>query len=266
MKKISKNLLTAINASVEAGKKILEVYQSENFQLELKDDSSPLTKADLISNETILSILKINSAIPVLSEEESKIDYKTRKYWKKLWIVDPLDGTKEFIKRNGEFTVNIALVENQEPVLGVIYVPVSNDLYFSEKRIGSFKINLSDFLCCSETLINHSQKLPISVNNENFTIVSSSSHISQETEDYMNKKKKKYDHVELTYIGSSLKFCMIAEGKAKCYPRFAPTMEWDTAAGHAICINAGFSVTDVVKNKALTYNKKNLLNNWFIVE
>ena len=266
MKKISKNLSNAIKASVVAGKKILEVYQSENFDVEYKDDESPLTKADLMSNEAILSILKKNSSIPILSEEGITSDYNTRKIWKKLWIVDPLDGTKEFVKRNGEFTVNIALVENQIPVLGVIFVPVSGDLFFSEKNIGSFKINLPSFSFDPETLLENANKLPRYTDNQIYTIVASRSHMSKETEQFISVKQKEHGAVNLISSGSSLKLCMVAEGKANCYPRYAPTMEWDTAAGHAICINAGFSVTDVVKNKALTYNKKNLLNNWFIVE
>ena len=267
MKKISKHLLTAIKASVEAGKKILEVYLSENFELDFKDDDSPLTKADLMSNDVILSILKSDSSIPILSEEGSKIDYIIRKNWQKLWIVDPLDGTKEFIKRNGEFTVNIALVENQIPVLGVIFVPVSGDLYFSEKNMGSYKINLTNFTFDSKTLLENASRLPINnFNNKTYTIVSSRSHMSKETEQFILEKKKQYGAVELISSGSSIKLCMVAEGKANCYPRYAPTMEWDTAAGHAICLYAGYSVIDYITKKPMTYNRENLLNNWFIVE
>ena len=266
MKKISKDLSSAIKASIEAGKKILEVYLSENFELEFKDDDSPLTKADLMSNDAILSILKSDSSIPILSEEGSKIDYSVRKNWQKLWIVDPLDGTKEFVKRNGEFTVNIALIENQIPVLGVIFVPVSGDLFFSEKNIGSFKINLINYSFDPETLLEKSKKLPTYKVNKTYTIVASRSHMSKETEQFILEKKKEYGKVDLISSGSSLKLCMVAEGKANCYPRYAPTMEWDTAAGHAICINAGFNVIDYVTKKPMKYNRKNLLNNWFIVE
>ena len=266
MDKISRNLSNAIKASIEAGKKILEVYLSENFELEFKDDDSPLTKADLMSNDAILSILKSESSIPILSEEGSKIDYSIRKNWKKLWIIDPLDGTKEFVKRNGEFTVNIALVENQIPVLGVIFVPVSGDLFFSEKNIGSFKINLTNYSFDPETLLENANKLPISNNKKKFTIVVSRSHMSKETEQFILEKKKEYGTVELISSGSSLKLCMVAEGKANCYPRYAPTMEWDTAAGHAICLYAGYNVIDYITKKPMRYNRENLLNNWFIVE
>ena len=266
MKKISKDLSSAIKASIEAGKKILEVYLSENFELEFKDDDSPLTKADLMSNDAILSILKSDSSIPILSEEGIKIDYSIRKNWQKLWIVDPLDGTKEFVKRNGEFTVNIALIENQIPILGVIFVPVSGDLFFSEKNMGSFKINLTNYSFDLETLLENANKLPISNNKKKFTIVASRSHMSKETEQFILEKKKKYGSVDLISSGSSLKLCMVAEGKANCYPRYAPTMEWDTAAGHAICLNAGFNVIDYVTKKPMKYNRENLLNNWFIVE
>tara|TARA_B100000900_G_scaffold84459_1_gene68342 strand:- start:705 stop:1505 length:801 start_codon:yes stop_codon:yes gene_type:complete len=266
VKKISKNLLSAIRASLEAGKKILEVYHSDNFELEFKNDSSPLTKADLLSNAAILKVLNADNSIPILSEEGKKIDYNTRKEWKKLWIIDPLDGTKEFVKRNDEFTVNIALVENQIPVLGVIYVPVTRDLYFSEKKIGSYKMNMSNFSHNLDKLIESSTKLPIDSDNTSYTIVASRSHMSLETEQFIKDKKKKYDNIELISRGSSLKLCMVAEGKANCYPRYAPTMEWDTAAGHAICLNAGFNVIDYVTKKPMIYNRENLLNNWFIVE
>tara|TARA_B100002019_G_scaffold189375_1_gene163634 strand:- start:494 stop:1294 length:801 start_codon:yes stop_codon:yes gene_type:complete len=266
MKKISKNLLSAIKASLEAGKKILEVYHSDNFELEFKNDSSPLTKADLLSNTAILNVLNEENSIPILSEEGKKIDYNTRKKWKKIWIIDPLDGTKEFVKRNDEFTVNIALVENQIPVLGVIYVPVTRDLYFSEKKIGSYKINMSNFSNNFDKLIESSTKLPIDYDNKSYTIVASRSHMSNETEQFIKDKKKKYENIELISRGSSLKLCMVAEGKAKCYPRYAPTMEWDTAAGHAICLNAGFNVIDYKTKKPMIYNRENLLNNWFIVE
>lgn len=266
MKKISKDLSSAIKASIEAGKKILEVYLSENFELEFKDDDSPLTKADLMSNEVILSILKENSFIPVLSEEGTISDYNERKNWKKLWIIDPLDGTKEFVKRNGEFTVNIALVENQIPVLGVIFVPVSGDLFFSEKNVGSFKINLTRFSFDLETLLENANKLPICRDNQIYTIVASRSHMSKETEQFISEKKKEHGTVNLISSGSSLKLCMVAEGKANCYPRYAPTMEWDTAAGHAICLYAGFNVKDYITKKSMLYNRENLLNNWFIVE
>ena len=145
-------------------------------------------------------------------------------------------------------------------------MPVTRDFYFSEKKIGSYKINMSNFSHNFDKLIESSTKLPIDYDNKSYTIVASRSHMSNETEQFIKDKKKKYDNIELISRGSSLKLCMVAEGKAKCYPRYAPTMEWDTAAGHAICLNAGFNVIDYKTKKPMIYNRENLLNNWFIVE
>ena len=158
------------------------------------------------------------------------------------------------------------MFENQIPVLGVIYVPVSGDLFFSEKNVGSFKINLTSFTFDPETLLENANKLPIYTDNQIYTIVASRSHMSKETEQFISEKKKEHGDVNLISSGSSLKLCMVAEGKANCYPRYAPTMEWDTAAGHAICLYAGFNVKDLITKKSMQYNRENLLNNWFIVE
>ncbi|HET8838031.1 MAG TPA: 3'(2'),5'-bisphosphate nucleotidase CysQ, partial [Flavobacteriaceae bacterium] len=223
-------LETAIKASLEAGKRIMEIYNNEDFEVDFKGDSSPLTKADLASHEIIMSYLE-KTEIPVLSEEGKGIPYNERKNWKQLWIVDPIDGTKEFIKKNGEFTVNIALVENQIPVLGVIYVPALNELYFADKEDGSFKGSNIEGFSGLEKLKNESVKLPIKNSKEIFTVVASKSHLSPETEEYIRELENKHGKVNSISKGSSLKLCMVAEGKADCYPRFAPTMEWDTAAG-----------------------------------
>ena len=258
-------LQTAITAALEAGKAILDIYHSNDFQIELKGDNSPLTKADIASHNVIMSYLK-QAEIPVLSEEGKAIAYKERKDWKQLWIVDPIDGTKEFIKRNGEFTVNIALIDDHKPVLGVIFVPVSGELYFSTKNRGAFKVlvNLQDYNI--ETLLSEANKLPLGRYNKTFTVVASRSHKSQETEDYIEEMKEKHGDVNLISKGSSLKLCMVAEGQADCYPRFAPTMEWDTAAGQAICEHAGFEVVDWETKKPMAYNRKELLNAWFLVK
>ena len=258
-------LSTAINAALEAGKAILEIYDSGNFDVEIKGDNSPLTKADIASNNVIMSFLT-KTNIPVLSEEGKTIPYESRKNWKQLWIVDPIDGTKEFIKRNGEFTVNIALIENRKPILGVIFVPYKGELYFSSKEMGAFKVNVNLELYDVDTLIDKALKIPIERDNKTFTIVASRSHMSPETEDYVKQMKDKHGHVNLISKGSSLKLCMVAEGQADCYPRFAPTMEWDTAAGQAICENAGFEVIDWKTKKNMLYNRKDLLNNWFLVK
>ena len=204
--------------------------------------------------------------IPVLSEEGNIILYNERKNWSQLWIVDPIDGTKEFIKRNGEFTVNIALIENQKTILGVIFVPVSGELYFSTKEIGSYKVKVNSEDYNLDSLLRIAKKLPIERKDKTFTIVASRSHMSTETEVYIDKMKKKHGAINLISKGSSLKLCMVAEGKADCYPRFAPTMEWDTAAGQAICEHAGFDVVDWKTKKTMLYNREELLNEWFIVK
>ena len=258
-------LNTAIIAALEASKAILEIYHSGAFDIEIKGDNSPLTKADTASHNVIMSYLE-STGIPVLSEEGRDIPYKERKDWKQLWIVDPIDGTKEFIKRNGEFTVNIALIENNRPLMGVIFVPVTGDLYFSSKELGSYKVdvNLKDYDV--ESLIAKANKLPLQREDNTFTIVASRSHMSAETEGYIEKMRDIHGEVKLISKGSSLKLCMVAQGTANCYPRFAPTMEWDTAAGQAICEHAGVEVIDWETKKNMLYNREELLNNWFLVQ
>ena len=255
----------AITAALEAGKAILEIYHSGEFDVETKGDNSPLTKADTTSHNVIMSFLtKIN--IPVLSEEGKAISYEERKEWKQLWIVDPIDGTKEFIKRNGEFTVNIALIENQKTKIGVIFVPVTGELYFSSKEIGAFKVAVDLKNYDLEKLISNGSKLPLQREDNTFTIVASRSHMSAETETYVQEMRDIHGEVNLISKGSSLKLCMVAEGTANCYPRFAPTMEWDTAAGQAICEHAGFQVIDWSTKEKMLYNRQELLNNWFLVK
>ena len=257
-------LNTAINAALEAGKAILEIYHSGDFDIEIKGDNSPLTKADTASHNVIMSFL-MKTNIPVLSEEGKVISYKERKDWKQLWIVDPIDGTKEFIKRNGEFTVNIALIENQKPILGVIFAPETGELYFSSKKMGAFKVKIDLENYDIDYLVANADKLPLKREDKTFTIVASRSHMSPETEDYVQQMKNKHGEVNLISKGSSLKLCMVAEGVANCYPRFAPTMEWDTAAGQAICEHAGFNVVDWKTKKNMLCNREELLNNWFLV-
>ncbi|MFT6735826.1 MAG: 3'(2'), 5'-bisphosphate nucleotidase [Polaribacter sp.] len=262
---MQENLNTAIKAALEAGKSILEIYESGDFDVTLKGDDSPLTRADLASHNVIVSFLE-KTGIPILSEEGKAIPYEVRKDWKQLWIVDPIDGTKEFIKRNGEFTVNIALIEDQRPVIGVIFVPATGELYFSSKELGAFKgmVVLDNFDI--ENLIAEASKLPLSRDDKTFTVVASRSHMSAETEDYVAAMKQEHTNVNLISKGSSLKLCMVAEGQADCYPRFAPTMEWDTAAGQAICEHAGFRVLDWGTKENMLYNREELLNNWFLVK
>ena len=257
-------LLKAINASIKGGHAIMEVYASD-FAVENKHDKSPLTLADKNCNEVIELHLS-ETDIPFLSEEGTQITYSERKDWKYYWLVDPLDGTKEFIKRNGEFTVNIALIHHGNPIMGVIYVPVKEELYFAMQGLGSYKVSVNSVIENLETLISLSDLLPIDYKRENYVIVGSRSHMSAETEIFFDKVKKKHANVKVLAVGSSLKFCMVAEGKADAYPRYAPTWEWDTGAGHAIAKCAGLSVKQYNSTEDVIYNKENLLNPWFLVK
>lgn len=257
-----KNLLkTAILAAIEAGQEILKIYQNP-IDVEVKDDNSPLTLADKNANTVINKHLE-SLGIPIISEENKQLAYELRKDWTQCWIVDPLDGTKEFIKRNGEFTVNIALVENGTPVLGVIYVPVTGTLYFSSpQKQGAYKRTLKDTETIESIMENAQPIQPQTA--EVVKIVGSKSHLNQDTSDFI-KAVEETTPVEVVSKGSSLKFCLVAEGEAQIYPRFAPTMEWDTAAGDAICRAVGVSVIDQTTQQPMQYNKPNLLNNYFLV-
>ncbi len=264
------NLLTniAIKASLIAGKEIIEVYKSSDFKITSKSDDTPLTLADRKAHDVIIGMLA-ETNLPVLSEEGAEIPYAVRKEWTYFWLVDPLDGTKEFINRNGEFTVNIALIYKNSPILGVIYVPITRDLYFGNKEIGAFKaINVDSGLQFEnlESLLQMSFKLPFFIDDEVITVVASKSHLTKETSYYIEELKKTNDNINIVSKGSSLKLCMVAEGTATIYPRFGPTMEWDIAAGHAIASAAGCQVTLKDKKTPLEYNKEELLNPWFIVK
>ena len=258
------NLSIAIQAALHAGKEILKVYETD-FNVEIKGDDSPLTQADKNANEVINAYLKPTN-IPVISEENRQLDFSERKNWSQCWIVDPLDGTKEFIKKNGEFTVNIALVENGNPMLGVIYVPVSKELYFTAEDGKTSKkiIVTSEEISVDEIVENAKTITPSTITSE-VKIVGSRSHLNEDTQNFISEMEKK-SKVEIVSKGSSLKFCLVAEGLAHIYPRFAPTMEWDTAAGHAICKAVGISVIDQTTGKPMQYNKPNLLNNYFLVK
>lgn len=248
------NVQDIIDLAQKAGETIMEVYQKD-FEVEFKADESPLTEADKKANEIIVAGLDaMGLGIPVLSEEGKNIPYDERKDWEYFWLVDPVDGTKEFVKKNGEFTVNIALIHKDTPVLGVVYAPALGDTYSAKKGEGAFK---------------NGQALPL-VNKDNqptYNVVASRSHMSSETQDFINAidtDKPK----EIVSIGSSLKLCLVAEGAANCYPRLGPTMEWDTGAAHAVVTEAGmtlqgYSIEDGYF--AHLYNKENLLNGWFVV-
>ncbi|PKB17444.1 3'(2'),5'-bisphosphate nucleotidase CysQ [Flavobacterium sp. 5] len=255
----------AINAAVSAGAEIMNIY-SKDFEISFKSDHSPLTVADERANAIINSIL-IPTKIPIISEENKQINFEDRKSFESCWMIDPLDGTKEFIKRNGEFTVNIALIKNMRPVLGVIYVPVTKTLYYAVVQDNkAYKIDLSSHFFANK-MKGQSQLLVPSLSRENeVIIVASRSHLNSETELYIDDLTQLGKKVSLVSRGSSLKFCLLADGKANIYPRFAPTMEWDTAAGHAICNAVGLKVMQIDLEEELKYNKESLLNPFFVVK
>ena len=238
----------------QAGKAIMDIYGTDDFAIEYKDDNSPLTAADKASHEVIMVGLKKHFPdIPILSEEGADIPYVVRKEWQRFWLVDPLDGTKEFIKRNGEFTVNIALIENQEPTCGVVYVPAQDKIYLGIKEQGAW---IQRGGADSQQIKVRQPDL-----DKGLTVVMSRSHPSLELKEYLEDIKV----AEAFPIGSSLKLCVIAEAKADLYPRLGPTMEWDTAAGDAVVRAAGGSV-NTLEGEDLQYNKENLLNPFFIVK
>ena len=260
-------LKISIEAALDAGWTILQVYGTA-FDVSYKEDNSPLTMADQAAHEVIMKHL-IPTEVPVLSEEGSKLPFTVRKAWDRLWIVDPLDGTKEFVKRNGEFTVNIALVENGIPVMGVIYCPVNRSLYFADAELqGSWK---TEIVCTEENkiedldqFVDNAVKLPLIKESQNLIVCASRSHMNEETNGFIDRLKVQHGQVEFISRGSSLKLCMVAEGMADVYPRYAPTMEWDIAAGHAVITNAGGYIVTTDSKEDLVYNKENLLNPWFI--
>ncbi|MCI4625653.1 MAG: 3'(2'),5'-bisphosphate nucleotidase CysQ [Candidatus Magnetoovum sp. WYHC-5] len=267
-------LMTALVAAYKAGEAINSVYDSADFEVELKEDKSPLTLADRSSHNVILKELaqfnnKYNCQL--LSEEGKLFPYNERKDWQCFWLIDPLDGTKEFIKRNGEFTVNLALIHNGVLVIGVVYAPAMGCCYFACKNAGSFKLNSVEVIETRnnswDILIKNSKQLPLlQSTNKPFTVVGSRSHGSESFDEFIQALRLKYGEIELMSAGSSLKLCLVAEGAANIYPRFGHTMEWDTAAGHCIVNEAGGTVVTIDTGKPLVYNKENLLNPWFIVK
>ena len=268
-----KLILTALLAAKRAGEAILDVYGSD-FAVEQKDDKSPLTLADKRSHEIIMDVLEQtitvnNGTVPVLSEEGRGIPFDERKEWEYFWLVDPLDGTREFVNRNGEFSVNIALIRNHKPVLGIIYIPVKDVFYFAAIDFGTYKLENSESLFDNlsiKELLNKSQRLPLANNDKSsFTVIGSRSHTSEEFTEFVKLLNEKHGKVEFISSGSSLKLCLVAEGIADVYPRFGPTMEWDTAAGQAIVEQAEGSVMDIQTREPLRYNKEDLLNPFFIV-
>jgi len=244
-----------VTIAKDAGEIIMQVYK-QDFKVEYKQDSSPLTLADKKANDIIEDGLnRLSVSFPILSEEGKETPYEDRKNWGYFWLIDPLDGTKEFVKKNGEFTVNIALIYKDTPVLGVIYAPALDVCYWAKQGEGAFK---------------DGQRLPIkTVNQRNtYKIIASRSHMSDETQafiDAIDTDKEK----ELSSIGSSLKICLVAEGEADIYPRLGPTMEWDTGAAHAIVNEANCTLIKYTKNNIKekhAYGKNSLLNSRFVVK
>ncbi|MGQ9836445.1 MAG: 3'(2'),5'-bisphosphate nucleotidase CysQ [Cyanobacteriota bacterium] len=245
--------------SEAAGQAILEIYQQEQVQVSTKADQSPLTEADLASHHLILQGLQdLTPGIPVLSEESGGIPYSERQHWRRFWLVDPLDGTQEFIQRNGQFTVNIALVEQEIPILGVVHAPALNLTYTAARKLGAYK---------GKTRIRtrpYSSRVGDAGPQESLKVVASRSHTNLETQQFLNRLQTQYGPLEVSPLGSSLKFCLVAEGAAHLYPRFGPTMEWDTAAAQCVVEQSGGKVT-TLGGEPLRYNKPTLDNPPFIV-
>jgi 3'(2'), 5'-bisphosphate nucleotidase len=232
----------------EAGRRILAIYAESDFGVTLKDDLSPLTRADVCSHEYLSEELRRNWSFPVLSEE-SPVSYAERKDWPAFWLVDPLDGTKDFIARNGEFTINVALVSGHDPVWGAVAVPALHVIYYAASGCGAFRV---DERGC-ERIHYHSGQGPLRCADSRF-------HSSAETKEFC----RRYGITDVRKFGSAIKLCKLAEGEVDVYPRLAPTKEWDTAAGHCIAREGGCKVIDVVTKREPVYNKENLVNNSFI--
>ncbi|MBV5313583.1 MAG: 3'(2'),5'-bisphosphate nucleotidase CysQ [Prolixibacteraceae bacterium] len=253
----------AINAALFAGIKIRDVYSSPDFDVQIKDDQTPVTIADHQAHEEILKQLE-DTKLPILSEEGVHLRYSERKNWNLFWMVDPLDGTKEFIKRNDEFTVNIALIQDCHPIAGVIYAPVTGELYVGIPGTGAFKLLNPTKDCTFQTMQLSGIKLPEKSKTEELIVVVSRSHMNKETNIYIEDLEKRHESIRIINKGSSLKMCMVAEGTAHIYPKLGKTMEWDTAAGHAILKAAGRNIFQPDLKTELTYNKEDLQNPHFI--
>lgn len=249
-------LIEVIGISREAGAAILEVYdREEEIDVITKDNDSPLTEADLAAHRIIVDQLReLTPALPILSEESKAVSWQERQNWQTYWLVDPLDGTKEFISRNGEFTVNIALIDNGRPLLGVVYVPVMDILYYGSPE-GAFKQDNGE----TESI----QTAKIEENQHTIAVVASRSHKGDELESWLERAAERFPQMELVSMGSSLKICLVAEGRADIYPRLALTSEWDTAAAQAILEAAGGILTDT-RFTVYRYNQKeDILNPYF---
>ena len=267
-KKIREYLLPcAFNAAVRAGAEIMKVYNSNEYNVEVKSDKSPLTIADRLAHNKIKEMLG-ETRIPILSEEGREILYDERKNWDMFWLVDPLDGTKEFIKRNNEFTVNIALMVDNKCAGAIVYVPYLGKIYFAEEGGGAKLlegVQPDENASYTDADIRHrAQSLPLAAAaHDTFRVAVSRSHQTVSTKRYVDKMREKHPDLELIEQGSSYKFCLIAEGVIDYYPRTTRTYEWDTAAAELILVEAGGTVRSLPKREKLQYNKSNLSNPWF---
>ncbi len=242
-----------MDISYEAGAAILDIYHNaSDIEISSKDDNSPLTKADRKANAIICAHLEKISDYPIISEENKEVAFDQRKSYPYYWLVDPLDGTKEFIKRNGEFTVNIALISNNQPVFGVVYAPVLDEMYWGAKDEGAFLVKDGN--------TTRLQAKTFSMKDQDLGVVCSRSHLNESTQAFIDDLTAP----KLVSSGSSLKFLLIASGKAHLYPRLAPTMEWDTGAAQIVLEEAGGKVVQAENMEALVYNKEDLLNPHFI--
>jgi len=233
-----------IDICKKASKEILKIYNSDDFNMDIKDDDSPVTQADLIANEIIIKGLKEISSYPIVTEE-SPVEYEIRKDWDKYWLVDPLDGTKDFIAKNGEFTINIALIENNKPILGVVYIPVVGDVYYAQINKSAYKN--------SSKIFNNSRRKDLIASDSNF-------HSTIAVEEFFTT----FNINKIQKYGSSIKICKLAEGAIDVYPRLNGTKEWDTAASHIIANEAGCKLIDTCTKEELVYNKEKIQNNFFI--
>ena len=243
----------ASEAALMAGEEIMKIYNDSEFiDFKKKKDNSPLTKADRASHNIISKILK-NTKIEIISEEKKIAEFDKRKKWKYYWLVDPLDGTKEFIKKNGEFTVNIALIKNNIPYIGIVYCPTFKTLYWNDPKTGSYKKHINN-------IVKLKKREEINFKDPNLRVVTSRSHMNEETEGFLTKLNKP----QIVPVGSSLKILFLAENNADIYPRYGPTMEWDTAAAHAIANGSNVKLFKSNDKSEISYNKKNLLNPFFL--
>ncbi len=252
-----------IEAALAGGNEILNIYKSQNLGVEIKKDNSPVTLADKHSSKAILDVL-YTTGIPIICEEEKIPPYEVRSKWEYLWMIDPLDGTKEFIKQNGEFCVCIGYIEDNNPILGIIYIPTTQEIFYGGKDIGSFKMMKNQFK--PDFKVENGTKLFKKQANNPLIVTGSRSHGSEETELYFNQLKAKHPKLTFLKVGSAIKFCRLAEGKVDLYPRFQLCMEWDTAAGHAIINGIGKEVFYVNKKTPLVYNKEDLYSPYFIAK